>query len=69
MPSTELPRKVLTINYLIRMRSTVISLPVVSLGDRFCFKRKGGTREVGGCTQRLQTAWLSLVIDYDGLIQ
>ena len=29
----------------------VVWLPVVSLGDRFCDSRKGGTGEVGGFTE------------------
>ena len=29
----------------------------MSFGDRFCFSRKGGTGEVGGCTRGVQTAW------------
>ena len=37
--------------------SFMMSLPAMSLGLRFCVSRKGGTGEVGGCTQRVQTAW------------
>jgi len=37
-----------------------MSLPAMMFGDRFCFSRKGGMGEVGGCTRRVQTAWLSL---------
>ena len=34
----------------------VMSHPAVSFRDTFCVSRKGG--RVGGCTERLQTAWL-----------
>jgi len=33
-------------------------LTSMSLGDRFCVSRKDGRGEVGGCTQRVQLAWL-----------
>jgi len=32
----------------------------MSSGDRFCTSRKGGTGEVGECTQKVQTARPSL---------
>ena len=38
----------------------VASLLAMSLGDMYCLSRKGGTGEVGGCIQRVQTAWLCL---------
>jgi len=34
-----------------------MSLSVMSFGDRFCLSRKGGMGEVGGGTQKVQTAW------------
>ena len=37
-----------------------MSHPAMSLGDRFCNSRKGGTGGGGWCTQRVQTAWLCL---------
>ena len=38
--------------------SFMMSFLSMSFGDRFCFSRKGRIRgEVGGCTQRAQTAW------------
>jgi len=39
-----------------------MSLPAMSLGLRFCTSRNGGKGEVGGCTQRVQTAWLLLAL-------
>jgi len=37
-----------------------MSLPAMSLELRFCASRKSRTGEVGGCTHRMQTAWLPL---------
>ena len=45
---------------LIQQKGHVMSFLVMSWEDWFCFSRKGWTGEVGGCTQRVQMAWLSL---------
>ena len=41
--------------------SFMMSHPAMSLGDRLCTSRKGGAGGgIGGCTRRVQTAWLRL---------
>jgi len=37
-----------------------MSLPAVSLGDRFCASRGVGQAEVGGFTHGVKTTWLCL---------
>jgi len=37
--------------------SFMMSYPAMSLGDRLCESRRSGQGEVGGCTQKVQTAW------------
>ena len=37
--------------------SFMMSHLAMSLEDRFCDSRKGGTGEVGGCTRRVPAAW------------
>jgi len=39
--------------------SFMMSLLAMSIGDSFCFSRKGRPGEVGGCTRRVQI-WLVL---------
>ena len=41
------------------------ALPVVSLRDRFCMSRKGGT--VGGCVAWVKIVWLCLDLTVKGL--
>jgi len=43
--------------YIQRETFTLMSLPAMSFGDRFCFGRKGGIGGSGWCTRRVQTTW------------
>ena len=36
--------------------------------EQFCVSRKGGTGELGGCTQRVRTAWLCLDLAVKALV-
>jgi len=53
--------------YPIECFQLLMSLVAMSLGDRLCVSRKGGTlgSEVGRCTQKVQNAWpcLSLAVE------